>query len=385
MEVGPRVRLAVRATLDRAALPLATAGLGAAAWQAWRLYRAATASPQRAEPPAAPLALSDDLPLVSVLVAAWNEANHLDALVDSFEQVSYPHRELVICAGGTDGTFELASRRAGARVRVLHQEPGLGKQRALQRCYGVAQGSILMLTDADCRLLDDGFSRLLAPIVQGEAAAVTGVAEPAPELRRAGLVRYQWLIDRWWHGQLPPEGDGLHGRNCALTRAALEQVGGFRAEVRTGTDYHLAQSLRQAGYSIRVVRTSRVISDYPTEPSAYLRMYERWHKNLLILGPRFGAWSDVRRVLVAFGLYGAMLVLPLATPLIGRIALAGSGTLLGAAMLQRLARAGAGARLAGVDISPELVLRTAQATALDIAAVFLAIYATLDPQRRVRW
>ncbi|MCC7371772.1 MAG: glycosyltransferase [Chloroflexi bacterium] len=381
MEVVRRARQ----LLDTVALPLSVALLGASGWRAWQQYRATPPAETLPTPVTVDSVAREGAPLVSVLVAAWNERDTIGALIDSFESLTYPAAELILCAGGRDGTYELASQRASDRIRVVYQEPGLGKQRALQRCYAEAHGSIIMLTDADCRLVDEAFLRLLAPILQGEAEVATGLSEPGEEERRAGLVHYQWLIDRWWHHQLPREGDGLHGRNCALTRAVLDRVGAFETHVPTGTDYHLSQSLRQAGYRIRVVHDSRVVSEYPAEAAGYLRMYERWHKNLLILGPRFGAWMDVRRVLTAFGLYGTMVALPFAAPLVGRIAPAASGVLLATALLQRLARASAGARLAGEPISSSLVLQAAQATVLDITAVFLAMYATLDPRRRGRW
>ncbi|MGE3912362.1 MAG: glycosyltransferase family 2 protein [Chloroflexota bacterium] len=393
MEVMRQWRWARRG-LDAAVPPLTVAALGMTAWRSWQLYQSARAMTEQPPDEQASADRQNGLlmptagagmPLVSVLVAAWNETDHLDALIDSFARLSYPNLELVLCAGGRDGTFELASRRASERVRVLHQEPGTGKQRALQKCYGVAQGEIIMLTDADCRFVDEAFSRLIAPILSGEATVTTGVSEPPASARQGGLIQYQWLLDRWWHQQLSEDCDGLLGRNCALTRAALEEVGAFAADVPTGTDYHLAQSLRRAGHRIRAVPSSRVISDYPSAPAAYVHMYERWHKNLLILGPRFGAWEDVRRVLIAFGIYSTMVTLPLAAPLLGRVALAVPGVLLVTSMLQRLARASAGARLAGARVSPSLVLHAGAATILDITAVFLAMYATLDPRRRTRW
>lgn len=378
------VREHTRRGLDLLALPLGAAVLAAAAWRSWRTFRASTDAPVSA--PVAPGPQGwPRVPSVSVLVAAWNEAGHIDRLIDSFERLTYPSTELVICAGGSDGTHDLAMRRSSDRVRVLPQAPGEGKQAALRHSYAVATGEVIVLTDADCQLVDEAFWRLLAPIALGEAAVVTGGSEPSPDQRRRGLVQYQWLLDRWWHHQLPAETDGLLGRNCALTRQALDRVGGFTAEARTGTDYVLAHLLRQDGVRIRAVPESRVISDYPAEPAAYLRMYERWHKNLLIHGPRFAAWADVRALLAAFAAYGLTVTLPLAAPLLGRIAVVGPAARVGAAILQRVARAGAGARLAGAPVSPSLVASAVLATFLDIAAVLLAIYAALDPRRRGRW
>src|SRR5687768_5466499 len=88
--------------------------------------------------------------VVSILVAAWNEAEHIDDLIASCLRWAYPRKELVLCAGGADDTLRRARRWEGAGVRVLEQLPGEGKQGALERCLREATGEIIVLTDADC-------------------------------------------------------------------------------------------------------------------------------------------------------------------------------------------------------------------------------------------
>jgi len=374
----------VRSVFDALAAPVATTGLAIAAWRSWQMY-AATDVGSAADERRPDLSSWPRLPKVSVLVAAWNESEHIIGLIDSFERLSYPELEMVICAGGQDGTYEMANARSSDRLRVLPQVAGAGKQGALRECYTVATGDVVVLTDADCRFVDMALLRLLEPIVRGEAEVTTGFSEPPAQQRGRSLVEYQWLVDRWVQSQMPRESDGLLGRNCAITRRALDRVGAFDPEVRTGTDYYLAHMLLEAGYRIRSVPDSRVISDFPVAPRAYVRMYERWHKNLLIHGPRFGAWDDVRIVLTAFVAYGLAVALPFSAPIFGRLAFSMSGALLGTALLQRLARAYAGARLARIAASPRLVATATLAMALDFVAVFLAVYATVDPRRRGRW
>src|SRR4051812_9393475 len=69
-------------------------------------------------------------PSVSILVAAWNEAPLIERHLASFWGLTYSDLQLVICAGGTDGTYAIASRFAGDRLIVLEQRSGEGKQRA---------------------------------------------------------------------------------------------------------------------------------------------------------------------------------------------------------------------------------------------------------------
>ena len=55
-------------------------------------------------------------PLVSLLVAAWNEEAHLVAFLSSFMALAYPQKELILCAGGDDQTWALAQAWATPTV-----------------------------------------------------------------------------------------------------------------------------------------------------------------------------------------------------------------------------------------------------------------------------
>ena len=100
-------------------------------------------APATAPEPVAPFADWPAVPKVSVLVAAWNEADNIDQLVESFNALSYPNRELVLCAGGADDTYGRAGRWSGPRVKVDEQRPGEGKQAALRRTLPKADGEIV--------------------------------------------------------------------------------------------------------------------------------------------------------------------------------------------------------------------------------------------------
>lgn len=347
-----------------------------------RRTRPLKAQASSARPPIPTLART---PRISVLVAAWNESEHIDAHMRSFLALGYPDIELILCAGGSDDTLERARRYADDRMIILDQHPGEGKQRALARCLERASGAIIYLTDADCRFSDAALCALAAPLVNGQACVATGVSEPLPDQRCASLVRYQWFGDELWAAQLPPTVDGVLGRNCALLRRVVEELRVFDTPVHTGTDYFLSRRLVQAGYTIHAVPQSRVATEYPATCQAYVRMWRRWNKNLLIHGVRFGAWRDVKGVLIASGLYSSILFLPVLAPALGPSALVGSALLFGAATASRLRRAVAGAHLAGVRIGWTWFLRLPGYTALDMLAVLLAVRDSLDARARTQW
>jgi GT2 family glycosyltransferase len=248
-------------------------------------------------------------PRVSVLVAAWNEAGTIARHLESVAALDYPNLEYVVCAGGGDGTLEIARRHAGPGAVVLEQAPGEGKQRALQKAYERATGEIVYLTDADCVVGDVAFERALAPLIEEGEAAATGGSIPPPEQRwRHDFAAYQWAVQQYSLARAPAYVDGLLGRNAAVRRDALEACGAFAAAVPTGTDYHLAKALRRNGYRIRNVPASLVVTPYATDWGGYARQQRRWLRNVALLGARSGAWNEVRASLQTSLLGAAMLL-----------------------------------------------------------------------------
>ena len=118
---------------------LGLSGVALYNWRTWQKDKPTLASLQ--EPTALPALESwPRLPKVSVLVAAWNESAHIERHIESFQALRYPHKELVLCAGGTDGTYDMAKKYASEVVKVLEQHPGEGKQRALRKAFPQTDG-----------------------------------------------------------------------------------------------------------------------------------------------------------------------------------------------------------------------------------------------------
>ncbi|MFN8377221.1 MAG: glycosyltransferase [Anaerolineae bacterium] len=260
-------------------------------------------------------------PAVSVLVAAWNEFDNLASFVHAFSALHYPEIELVMCAGGADGTFELAQALVATRSNctVLEQQSGEGKQHALQRCFEQARGEILVLTDADCELDDASLVGTLAPIINDGEAVATGASAPMSRQRSDPFVIQQWFSDVYSRASWGEYTSGILGRNAAITRAALLDIGAFETPVPTGTDYHMAKELLAHGYQIRVA-DSQVSTQFADTFRSYRRQQARWLRNVVIQGRAYGETEEVAANLVPSLLGAVMLLLPLAGLLVGPMA-----------------------------------------------------------------
>lgn len=250
-----------------------------------------------------------------MLIPGWNVSARLEKCVDSILTLRYPNKELILCVGGEDGTWELAEQYAGSDVLVLRQEPGEGKQKALQRCFEHSSGEIIFLSDSDCIWDDQAFEVNLKAIREENEAVVTGSWKPLVNQIGIALVQFQW----WHHVQreitLPTYVNAVSGCNTALTRKALIQAGAFLPPAPIGTDLVLAKELSRAGFKIRFLRGSRIQTEYPESVSAYIRQRSRWQRNNLLHGIQYRDWVAILAQL-RLGLLGIVM---LGLPALGNI------------------------------------------------------------------
>jgi glycosyltransferase involved in cell wall biosynthesis len=295
--------------------------VGLVVWH-WRLWQRDRALPARQLPE--PLPSLDGwpvLPPVSVLVAAWNESAGIEDHIASFLALRYPNKELVLCAGGDDCTYELACRHAGPQVRVLRQAPGEGKQRALERSFAEAKGEIVFLTDADCLLADEPFERTLRPVVLGPAKASTGLSRPLRRQVNDAFVQLQWSTSYYVDAHNPGDlSAGILGRNAAVERETLRLAWLAGERVPTGTDYYLALRVREMGHSVRRVPASVIETRFPHDLDDYIRRQRRWLRNLVVWGGRFDDRDQIRAAAISMATGFVMLGLPLLIPMFGAAA-----------------------------------------------------------------
>ncbi len=260
-----------------------------------------------------------ETPLVSILVAAWNEADMIERHICSVVALRYPNLEYVICAGGQDGTFEHARSLAGPGIIVLEQQLGEGKQGALRRCFEASSGAICFCTDADCLLTDDAFERTLAPVLLGQADAGAGSIRPLPEqLKRGLLATSTWGIDVYFASRRPDEMLRLNGANSAIRREVLEAARALRWDTPTAEDYQLSMFMLAKGMKIRKAADSQVQTRYHDDLLAFIRQQTRWHRDVLLHGAKSDQKTDLKWALVDSAMGASMFLLLALLPVLGK-------------------------------------------------------------------
>jgi cellulose synthase/poly-beta-1,6-N-acetylglucosamine synthase-like glycosyltransferase len=120
------------------------------------------------------LAPDDELPTVSVIVAAYAEQDVIADRVANIRALDYPARliELIVaCDGSPD---ETAARARAAGADVVLELPRGGKIRAQDAAVEQAGGEIVAFSDANVTWEPDALRRLMAPFADPRVGYVCG-------------------------------------------------------------------------------------------------------------------------------------------------------------------------------------------------------------------
>ncbi|MCA1828125.1 MAG: glycosyltransferase family 2 protein [Myxococcales bacterium] len=116
------------------------------------------------------------LPSVSVLIAAYNEADCIGPRIENLLAQDYPADKLEILVGSdasTDETDAIVQRYAGRGVKLSRAER-CGKAGVLSRLVGIAHGEVLVMTDANTEFERDAIRRLVQPLREDAVGLVCG-------------------------------------------------------------------------------------------------------------------------------------------------------------------------------------------------------------------
>ena len=237
-----------------------------------------------------PAAAPDVFPFISIVVAARNEEENIEACLQALVSQDYPSDRYEVIAvndESDDATLFLMNRiaeRCEGRVRVVSTtaETGgiIGKARAIAQGVDVAVGEIVLLTDADCVPPPTWASSTV-----GRFSDSVDVVAGFTLVRSGSLFHRLQLLD-WLHLQGIAAASmafnspvGVVGNNLAFRREAYEAIGGYRGVRFSVTeDFALFLALHRHGYGTSYACDFR--SHVVTEPCAdlhtVLRQKHRW-------------------------------------------------------------------------------------------------------------
>lgn len=231
---------------------------------------------------------ADDLPPVSVIIAARNEAdnlyNHLPILLEQ----DYPNYEVIVVVNQSVDESKhilMAYQQHYPHLRLTiiesnkHLRPG--KKLSLSIGIKAARHEHLLFTDADCKPVNKSWLKSMASHFTTQHQIVLGYA---PYNKTKGLLNFLIRLDTLHIGinylsfalsRLPYMGVG---RNMAYTKTAYEKADGFKSHyaLPSGDDDLFIQSAaKKKNYTINIDPESYMYSPAEETWESWLRQKAR--------------------------------------------------------------------------------------------------------------
>lgn len=205
-------------------------------------------------------------PYIEVVVPAYNEAENIEACLDSIlsQETDHEFGVLVVDDGSTDRTPEIvADYEASHRnLRVVTKETNRGYGDTIQRGFTEATADIVCFVDGDSTMEAGSLAAIIADYEAG-ADAVFGYVDVMNDHRLHGL--YCKVGKR--HNEAARYGGAL----MSFRREVLAELGGFLdVENRGGHDVEIKARLRKSEYTVV----------YEDDAKVYSRFPEGWHNVL---------------------------------------------------------------------------------------------------------
>ena len=178
-----------------------------------------------------------DLPPLSVVICARNEAENLVAFLPSVLEQDYPLYEVVVVNDcSEDNTDEvlggMLKRYPHLKVSIIQKDPGFQHTKKLAMLIGIkaAGNDLLVFTDADCRPVTSFWLREVAAAASYNRDIIIGYGAYMPEkglLNR--YIRYETMFSAIQYFGMAMAGVPYMGvgRNLAYRRSFFFDRGGF--------------------------------------------------------------------------------------------------------------------------------------------------------------
>jgi len=119
---------------------------------------------------------------VSVIVPIFNEATHVEELLQAIAASPVAKEIIIVDDGSTDGTREkLLALPANGDITVVFHERNYGKGAAVRTGLSHARGEYVLIQDSDLEYDPQDYPALLRPLEEGRAKVVYGVRPDRPE------------------------------------------------------------------------------------------------------------------------------------------------------------------------------------------------------------
>jgi cellulose synthase/poly-beta-1,6-N-acetylglucosamine synthase-like glycosyltransferase len=180
----------------------------------------------------------EQLPSVSIIVAARNEEKNILACLESLDKLVYPKDKieiLIVDDASTDNTSNLVSSfiEGKNKFRLLSLEEEIsgklkGKVRAMGEGINLAKGELILSTDADC-VVNPLWAKTIASFYLEDVGVVNGFTSQKVESAFSGMQAIDFIYLLFIASGTINLGRPVSciGNNMSFRKKAYEETGGF--------------------------------------------------------------------------------------------------------------------------------------------------------------
>lgn len=260
--------------------------------------------------------------LVSVIIAARNEANTIVSLLDALDQQDYPNEllEIIVVDDHSDDQTKLIildwlSASGKMKIHVFSNKEGVsGKKSAIHEGITHAKGQLIVTTDADCIMGPQWISSLVRLYESRHPKMILAPVELTSDgslLELFQVMEFTSLmaVTAGSAGQYLPL--LANGANLAYEKSAYLECGGFanNAAIPSGDDVFMLSAIRRrfGGKSILYSKNPRAIVKTPAEKSlaGFFNQRMRWVSK----SSGYKDWAIIASSMLVFGVQLSMFLL----------------------------------------------------------------------------
>ncbi len=211
--------------------------------------------------------------LVSVIIPAYNEVEHINACLSALSEQSFPadkYEVIVVDDGSTDGTTEMVKQFSW--VKLICQD-NQGPAAARNNGVKISKGRVILFTDADCQPDFHWVEQLSKPILEGQAIGVKGIYRTHQDQLAARFAQIEFE-DRYDLLKRRDNIDFVDSHSAGFDKEAYLSVGGFDPHfpVANNEDVDLSYKLSNKGYRMVFNPKAIVYHQHPSTLKEYLRV-----------------------------------------------------------------------------------------------------------------
>jgi len=234
---------------------------------------------------------AEELPALSMLIAAYNEEEHLQEKISNIAALDYPADKLqvvIVSDGSSDGTNAILGGISDSRIEVVIQPERSGKAAALNVALKRARHDLLVLSDCSTMFSPNALRKLVRHFADPAIGLVCGslLFEAGAESRQTEGVYWKYetvlrLMEARLGATLTPSGAIYAVRRCAYAPPGQGVV---------VEDIVASMNARRLGYKVHYDPEAKAI-DYPAPTVA-----GEFKRRVRIAAGSFLALSSLLRV-----------------------------------------------------------------------------------------